>query len=494
MARSLWEEGDLLYDHRDLLRAYRVWNAGPSGLTLLTFDGGQSLRYAEPFAYSLVAAPAWAVLKTAGLPVLNMALFLAMVAASAWSFRGNGAVGLFLGGFFFASAAFGYAFRASPEVFLMACVFFSLLLWRRARERPAWDSGELWKLAAAGGLLAAACLHQPALALLGLVPAVDLALDGRWRGTAVLILSGALVFGVLAVQQRRMTGVWSPADPREGVQRRSFATEFPIESRQDLWQAYGKDRGAGPAAEGKAGLRLLPRNLGYLLAGRHTGLIPYFPFGLLALALAGTGGRDRSRWLLLGAVAIILLLGLVLEPHRWHGGPAALGNLGNGHFAVLYPVLLFLPGWPAARRSLVLPYAAAGLWTAAALVPAIVPGPLPVSVAELPAFRALPLELTLLGGGSPLPGFGIRNWGQGVWIVPRSAFSVEEMHPNGVWVRGASTSEVVVVSPQPLREVRFFAHSLTADNEVVAESGADRVRVRFDSESKRNGTPVDLAL
>src|SRR6185436_9134063 len=169
----------------------------------------------------------------------------------------TGAVGLFLGGFFFASVAFGYVFRGSPEVVLMGCVFFALLLWRRART-AARTGTRTGRLAMAGALLAAASLHQPVLALLGLAAVVDLALGRQWKGAAAIVFSGLFVFGVLAAGQRRLTGVWSPEHPREGVQRRSFETEFPIESAQDLWQAYGTSR---PAAEWASGLRLLPLNL-----------------------------------------------------------------------------------------------------------------------------------------------------------------------------------------------------------------------------------------
>src|SRR5688500_5824395 len=304
MAQSLWEDGDLLYGRPDLRRAYRTWNEGPAGLTLLTSDGGRTVRYAEPIAWALAAAPAWALLGAAGLPVLNMALFLGMLASAAGLFQDSNP--LFLGGFFFASASFGYVFRGSPEVFLMACVFFALLLWRRARQQPE----PLWSLVGAGALLAAASLHQPALALLGVAVAADLFLSGRWKGAALLVVAGALAFGLLAVTQRQMTGVWSPADPREGIQRRSFETDFPLETPQDVWQGYGRDQGTSTD-----GIRLLARNVGSFLAGRHTGLIPYFPFGVLALALLA---RDRSRWLLLAAMGAVILLELLLDPHRWH--------------------------------------------------------------------------------------------------------------------------------------------------------------------------------
>jgi hypothetical protein len=487
MARSLWEDHDLAFDKRDLQAGYRIWNGGPAGVALLTRDAGQSLRYAEPIAWALAAAPVQALLGPSGLPVLNMALFLAMLAAAAWRYREQGeqAGGLFLAGFFFASAAFGYVFRGSPEVFLMACVFFGVLLWKRtagtARTGRTTDLGEFRALALAGALFAAAALHEPALALLGLAAAVDLLLGGKWKGAAVLVLAGAMVFGVLAAGQRKLTGAWSPANPREGIQRRTFEDEFPIESQGDLWQAYGKSR---PAPDLAAGLRLLPRNLGYFVAGRNTGLLAYFPFGLLALGLMV---RDRSRWLLLSAVGAAVLIGLLIEPHRWHGGP---GALGNGHFAVLYPVLLFLPGRLAVRRSLVLPFVAAALWT----LPALVPGALSAGSADLPAFRPLPLELTLLGDGVQLPGYRVRGWEETVWVLPLATSWPDEGHPNGAWLKGASTSEVVVVSPEPLERIRFNVHSLTDDNELLVDSGAERVLVRFDSEGKRNGAPVDLAV
>ncbi|HYN19906.1 MAG TPA: hypothetical protein VE078_03025, partial [Thermoanaerobaculia bacterium] len=292
MAQSLWQDHNLRYEQRDLSRAHRVWSGGPLGLTLLTADGGRSLRYAEPLAYALAAAPFYGLLGAAGLPILNMALFLAMVAAAAATFKDVPA--LLLGGFFFASASFGYVFRASPEVFLMACLFFALLLWRSGR------------LAAAGALLGAACLHQPALALLGAAVAIDLGLRSRWKGAALMVVSGALVFGVLAAGQRRLTGVWNPSNPPAGVQRRTFESEIPLETAQDLWQAYGKEGGAG--VDLSEGIRWLPRNLGYLLAGRHAGLLPYFPFGLLVVVLFGLGPRDRSAWLLSAALLLILLL------------------------------------------------------------------------------------------------------------------------------------------------------------------------------------------
>ena len=163
--------------------------------------------------------------------------------------------------------------------------------------------------------------------------------------------------------------------------------------------------------------------------------------------------------------------------------------MANARLAVLYPALLFLPRRFPARWSLVPTFAAAGLWTSVLVAGAVVPPP--PHAGEIPTFRALPLELTLLGEGVQLPGYGVRNWGQGLWVVPRSTFWVDEGHPDGVWVRGASTSEVVVISPKPLKEVRLLLDS-PGENEILLE-GAERVLVRFDGR-KRDGAPVRLPL
>jgi hypothetical protein len=492
MTQSLWHEHDLTYDHRDLLRAYRVWDQGPYGVVLMTTDGGKTMRYGKPFPYSLAAVPFYALLGVQGLVVFNMALYLAMLGSAWWFFRDEtGQVGLFLAGFFFASAAFCYVFWMQPEVFNMACLFFPLLLWQVLRRRAVWRRRDHWLLAGAGLLLAAAYVSKEPMVLLGAPIAIDLAWQRRWKGVLALAAPALLALGLLLAVQWRLTGTWSPY---RGVQRRSFESDYPIESQKDLWQAYrGTSFGSWSGLGVETNLRMLWHDFGYFFVGRHTGLLPYFPFALFAVGLYLVGPKDRSRHLLLAAVAGYCLVFLVMRPNNYQGGA---GFLGNRYFASVYPALLFLPGRIRARRSLVLPYAAAGLWTAALVALPVLPiapeATLQAHV-RMPAFQALPLELTLLGYGR-VPGYWARDWGQGVWIVPKDNFLAEERHPNGVWVRGASRSEVVVVSPVPLPALHLVVHSLSPDNVFTLDGGADRVVVRFDSEAKRWGTPVTLAL
>lgn len=466
-AQSLWHDRDLTYDSRDLPRAYRVWDPGPAGLALFTPDGGRTMHYGAPFAAALAAVPFYAIFGLPGFAVFNMALFLLMVgAALVWLEDEGGLAALFTVLFFFASAAFAHVFLLGPQAFTMACVFFALLLWRRQRY------------AGAGLLIAAAAASIPWTAVLALPILLDLALARRWKGLLTFAAPALVIFALLAAVQWRLTGTWNASS---GAQWRTFADAFPLESPRDLWQGGpeavdgGRDLGAA--------LRRLPRNLGYFLAGRHTGLIPYFPFALLALALFPAGPRDRGRLLLLLSLAVFILGTLLAFPNGWHGGSAAV-----------YPAFFFLPGSYQVRRRLVPACAAAGLWTAGALVAAI-PGN--ASGADLQAhastrpFRLLPLELTLL---SDLPGYGARSLGGALWFVPRRNFSLDESNSKGVWVRGASHSDVVLVTPQPIESLRFRAHSLSELNELTLDTGADRLRIVFDTEGKRSGAPVELAV
>jgi len=482
IVQSLWHDHDLAYREGDLRRAERIWDAGPSGLTLFTNDGGKTLRYGRPLAYPLATLPFYAAFGLTGIALFNMALFLAMAIAALWHFAEEPRPArLLVAGFFFASAAFAYAFRLETEVFLMACLYFPLLVWRRVREYPERRPGHL-ALAAAGLLLGAAVTSSPLLALAALPIPIDLAARRRWRGLAALLAGVILAAGLLALTQRAATGSWTASG---GAQRRTFVSEFPLQSPNDLWQGYGAAPAERPTTLA-ASLRLLPRDLEYLLAGRFTGLLPYFPFALLAILLYLPGPQDRSRHLLAAGLLAYALAVVLIHPRDFAGEP---GFLGSRYLALVYPAFLFLPGRLETRWRLAITYALAGLWTAPALLGALTlrsPG-------DLPTFQRLPLELTLVAGDR-LPGLFAQTWGDAVWIMPRSAFLVEERHPHGVWVRGGTRSEVILISPRPLSHIAFTVYDLAPDNELTLDGGADRLTVRFDTQGKLDGTPVDLPL
>jgi hypothetical protein len=481
IVQSLWHDHDLAYTRADLDRIERLWPGGPAGLTLFTGDGGRTLHYGQPLAWPLVVLPFYALLGVPGVALFDMALFLAMAGAALWHLREEpGLAAVFTGGFFFASAALVYAFRMESQMLVMACVFFPLLIWQSPRDRPVAFAG-------AGALLGLLLVASPWAALLGLPIVVDLAWRRRVRSVLALALAALLVCGLLAALQRYGTGEWTV---RGGAQRRTFDAEFPLESPRNLWAGIAReDDSPGDLA---ASLRLLPRNLWYLAVGRFTGMMPYFPFALFALGLYVLGPRDRSRHLLAASLVVYGIAVLLVHPNDFAGAP---GFVGSRYLAAVYPAFLFLPGRVDVRRSLILPYMAAGLWTALAVV-----GSLPRVVSEsfkaqtaAPVFLRLPLELTLIPGGR-LPGYEAQTWNGAVWIVPRRTFFIDSRQPQGVWVRGSSRSEVIVVSPRPVPRLSFLAYSLAANNELRLDSGVDRVRVRFNTQGKREGTPITLAM
>jgi hypothetical protein len=479
-ALSLRHDRDLVFDHRDLLRAYRMWDRGPAGLVLFTNDGGKTSYYGRPMTYPLVALPLVALCGARGLLVLNVLLVLAMLLAAARLFGNTPGAGWFVAAFFFASAVLGYVLRAEPVVLTMAGVFFGLWLWWRRRHRE--HEGRWGQLAAAGAALAVASTALPLAGLPGLAVLGDLASRRRFRG-ALLFAAGFVATGLLlAAGHRHLTGEWTAYG---GDQRRVFVDEYPVESLRELWQ------GAGPSEEPpgpgwRQALALAPRNAWYLLTGRNVGLLPYFPMALLALSLVSWSRLERQRGALLGCVAAAALIVLLRLPHGLGGGE---GALGSRLWASLYPVFLFLPPRLSSRFRFGLAVAAAGAWAVpAAFASAAVPA---ATVARLASFAVLPAELTLL---KSLPGTVAHAWRDEVWVLPRHNFWVEEGHPHGVWMRGASRSQAFVVSTTPLATLGLRVHSLSEVNELTIESAGQIVRVRFDTAGKRDGTPLEVPL
>lgn len=480
---SLRHDRDLRFEAADLARSYRVWNGGPAGLALHSPDGGATYRFAAPLAYPLAALPAYLLFGVRGLALFNAVLYLALVAGGAWLLRGErGAVGLFLAGSFFASLALPAALRHGPEVFVMAGVLLPLLAWRRWRGEDGGQPGRrgLLALAAAGAWLAGAALTWEPAVLLALPIVVDLAARPSRGGRRPLVAfcGGLLLAAVLlVVLQARFCR--SPL-PAHADGRRTYVASFPVGSG-----AGGPAAGAasvlqdpsGENAVSPAGARALGRRSLELLVGRHGGLLPAFPFALFALGLFAAGPRERSRTLIALALAAAAVAALLLRPEA--PGPAPW-------FALLAPVCLLLPARMAARRSLLLPFAAAGLWTVPLVFAALGAPPAVLHTAPL---RALPLELTRL---RELPGLSAQAWGEAVWVVPAEDFWTVEQHPNGVWMRGGARSEVVVVTPRPIPELRFRVWSLAADSALTVSSGDEQVTVRFDTEGKRSGAPIVL--
>src|ERR1044072_5009231 len=129
-AESLAWDHDLRYERGDYDRFFARWGVRPDGLILQSGDGGKTLVYGKPAAYSLYLAPFVRVSPSRGPWVANALLLAlaAIVAGRALSRRIGDAAPLWVAAFVFASVTFAYVFWAHADLFLACLAAIALAL------------------------------------------------------------------------------------------------------------------------------------------------------------------------------------------------------------------------------------------------------------------------------------------------------------------------------------------------------------------------------
>ncbi len=129
-AASLAWDQDLRYERADYDRFFGRWGVRPDGLILQSHDGGKTLVYGKPAAYSVVLAPFVRISPARGPWVANALLLVAAAWASAWALqrRLGPAAALWVAAFLFASVTFAYVFWAHADLFLACLVAIALAL------------------------------------------------------------------------------------------------------------------------------------------------------------------------------------------------------------------------------------------------------------------------------------------------------------------------------------------------------------------------------
>ncbi|RMH23069.1 MAG: hypothetical protein D6696_01705 [Acidobacteria bacterium] len=480
-ALSLAFDGDLRCETRDLLRAFDDFPYVTShNLILASDDGWHTLTFGKPFLYSLAAAPFVALAGANGMTFFNMLLFVAMLWMGTDYLRrhnGSGEAALFCAGFLFLSNAFVYVFWLHPEVFLMAagmaCLYFGLEVAGREVERGApwwrWPLDPRAAPAISAACLACAVYHKPMMAALGVPVLVHLGRARRLKDAAAWLASAVLVTALIAgtswllagypsaylVDARAGFPIESPDRPPVEPERLAPVERQVLEERAAGWWWIFRlpDLHWGELRE----------NVTYFVAGRHTGLVLYQPFAVIALGLFLLHGRRSvERWLILAALAAVALSFLLWIPFNWHGGG---GFVGNRYFVVVYPAFLFLvtrlrPAW-----TILAGYAAGGLILGPlVLAPfgAIVPQGTLQAHARSRAFQLFPYELSL----KEIPGHhGVVV--RGLYVLGRK----DQMRviDDVIWTQGADRVELWLQSAVPLAELAFEVRSQAPENHVAIE-------------------------
>lgn len=479
MGLSLAYDGDLTYRKADLVRVWREFPSGPSGVFLKrgrTLGGAADpdpgrYYYGKSFVYPLFAAPLIVLFGTNGFLLLN-AVVLTLALLCGYLFlharSGPGPAAILAAAFVMASVVPVYFVQIMPEVFNFSLAMLAYFCWLYKEVATPGRSprGTAWLFTSRSDLLAAVLLgiatfSKPTAALL-FVPIVLWHLRGRrWAGLVTNGVAFAAVTGGLFAINLAITGDWNY---QGGGDRRSYLFEFPFQNDVTVPEVGAPKSREGVMADVIFNRRTftsnLAHNLEYFFIGRYAGMLGYFFPGLFAILalLAAPRRRPAWQWLVLGSALAQGLIFVLATPYTWSGG-----GVGNRYFFSGYGVMLFL--LPPIESTLLAfaPWAIGGLFVAPMVLNPFVASFRPAENAKSGLLRVLPVELTLL---NDLPVFTepdrARVWfgdlGHGdpgflLTFLDDNAFGKEI--DKSFWTRGASRAEFVIKTDRPIRKATF---------------------------------------
>lgn len=491
---SVAYDGDFAYRKEDLVRVWREFPSGPTGVFL---KRGQTLSgapdpdqsryfYGKSFIYPLFAAPLILLFGSNGFLVLN-ALSLALVLLCGYLFlharSGPWPSAILAAGFVMASVVPVYFVQMMPETFnfSLAALGYFCWLYKEVAVRERSPRGTAWLFTgrsdvACAVLLGLATFSKPTNATLMAAPLLWSlfrlkAEPTGWRPVAsafrrnllVPVLAFAVVAGGLFAVNTAVSGEWSY---QGGGGRTSYYFEFPFQNEVTMPEA-----GAPKSREGftlHTAIIFNPRtfwpnltnNLQGFFFGRHAGMMGYFFPGLFAMAAFLVAPRSRPgwQWLVLAAALLQGLVFVIGTPYTWSGG-----GVGNRYFFTGYAVMLFLLPPIESIAVALAPWAIGGLFVAPMVLSPFHVSFRPAEIAKAGPLRVLPVELPLL---NDLPVFTepdrSRVWfgdlGQGdagflMTFLDDNAYGKEE--DKSFWTRGDSRAELIIKTDRPIRKATF---------------------------------------
>lgn len=528
-AFSIAYDHDLVFERKDLQRYWAIYTCGPDGIFLQKPRGfyrlsarfpfvrfvtwndppGDRLYFGKAFIYPLLAAPLVWLFGLNGMLVFNILLlagavwcgYVFLVARSATKPAAMAYTLAFVG----ISIVPVYVVWYMPEVFNLALLFYAYFFWLYKEvaaapvDPPANRAGAAFTrfLYGPGSDLAAALLlgvlvfSKPLYILLPAPLFAWLVLKGRFKRAAMAVV----VFGVVAGSLFAANAAVSGEVSYQGGNRKQFyPNRMVFQNPESTFESVGFSNATNklhPAIfDSRAFVYRLCLNTGYFLFGRHSGLMPYFFPGFLALLLWVARWKWIRGWQVLTFLAVLgsVAVTLVILPYTWAGGG---GPPGNRYFMGIYPALFFL--LPPVE-SLLVPLVA---WVGGAVFTAqLVLNPYFTARffywnVDHGAVRALPIELTMVNdlpimldvSRAPIKYEGDPQLL--LYLLDRNAFAPE---PAGLWVKGGRRADIVVRTTRPLTEMRVN----------VSSPIANRVRLSFDGRSTsvelKAGQPVDVVI
>lgn len=543
LGHSLAEDFDFEFRREDLVRVWREFPSGPEGIFLkrgrhvqgvqLTatppfFElrtapdpDRERLYYAKGFIYPLVAAPFVWLFGTNGFLVLH-AVLMTLCFACAYGFlvARSGAIPslVFAAAFLLLSVAPVYMVWLTPDFFNLAVVLIGYFFWSYkeviaesttaciGRWRAAWLMTPRSDVVAAV-LLGIATFSKPTNILLIGPVLVLLAWRRQWRRAFVTGATFAAVVGGLFAWNIGITGEWNY---QGGADRGTFYSMdpdgagprlggFPFQTDQHVFETTGIVRQTNRVpvevlTTSDALLRVFPHNLLYFFFGRHTGFVPYFFPGAVALALFLIGARQRPLWQWLtlaaglgSAIALILYM-----PYSYSGGG---GPVGNRYFLGVYPAFLFLVPPLTGVAGGLAAVAGGALFTAQLIANPFVTSVKPAEHVKSGIYRLLPVERSLLndlpmnvtpekvrqrlGGTPPVMAY----------FLDDNVYPLDPGEGGAFWVRGRARAEFLLRAPITLERAADGSEMARALRlvrvDLILGTGAEPNRVTVDSGAER---------
>ena len=508
LGHSIAEDGDVTYRREDLVRVWREFPSGPTGLFLkrgtdiLEFglmrrfpfvwartqpDPDQSrLFYGKSFIYPLAAAPFVRVFGTNGFLVFH-AILLALVVWCAYCFlhatMRPAVAATLAAGFVFATVVPVYAVWIAPELFNFSLGVFAYFCWLYKEVAPPIHLGRRsrWLATAASDAAAAALLGLATYSKISnalLFPPI--VIWQLWRRQWRRAMTSALVFTVVAgglfAINIASSGEWN----YQGGERRTFYWEFPYQTPTSGFEV-GTEKARDEALTDIIFDRTvfwsnLRHNLVWYFFGRYSGLIAYFFPAVFALGGLALAWRRTPGWqlLVLGAGIAQLFLFIIMTPYTWMGGG---GSVGNRYFLGAYGVYLFL--LPQIRSSLVaaVPWMVGGLFMGKLILNPFATSFYPGRYADSGPLRLLPVELSNV---NDLPintdSSRVRVWfgdnegqkdpGFQIYFLDDKAYGREA--DKSFWVKGSARAQFMIKTDRPMKQLLLTLTAGPVPTHVVA--------------------------
>ncbi|MBI2839236.1 MAG: hypothetical protein HYX75_13045 [Acidobacteria bacterium] len=519
MGLSAAYDWDFTYERVDLDRFFQHYQSGPEGIFLkrgtrpsIDVDrtwpflhlGGEPdsaserLYFGKALSYPLAAAP---FIRLAGLRGFYMlhALLLATGLLAVYAFLATRSSPtsalLYALAFFGASVMPTYVVRYYSDFFIFSTVLYAYFLWLYKEVAPAAEGRWARFLRspasdiAAAAILAVATYSKP----LNLPLAAPIVLTLLWRRRWVQALKTGAVYGACLIALFAINVAITGEANYQGGDRKTFYGKFPFENAQYGFNNRGTDVTtneftAEDAFEEGYFLRQFARNWFYFFFGRHTGFIPFFFPGALALLLylISPGRRQVWRLLIVAAALATQSFSMIWMAHNWAGGG---GQPGNRYFLGIYPMLVFLlpplrSMWPG-----LVAWVGGVAFVGHLLVNPFVASSWPWINTQYGLLRLLPIEMTMPNDlpimlnqqRSRIP-YG-ENPQLKLYFLDDNAWLPEL---GGIWVAGRARTEILIRVPVELSAITVSADSMVP-NRVTIKAGRAATTIVL-----KPGSPVTI--